>query len=103
MEDKHLTTIMIVLNRSGAEYTNDMNIPLESKYWNLENDLKIINHNPVKRRKKVCRSKGLKKPSSYLQFMAATSFTYSALYTIATKDIRIILVLNLLSQNFTAF
>lgn len=53
---------MIVLSRSGAEYTNDMNIPLESKYWNLENDLKNENDHPDKTDQKetVFRSRGWK-------------------------------------------
>lgn len=34
--------MIIVLNRRGTEYTNDINIPLESKYWKLENDLGVI-------------------------------------------------------------
>jgi len=29
-----------VLSKSGTEYTSDMNIPFESKYWNFEKDLK---------------------------------------------------------------
>lgn len=35
-----LTTIITVLSKSGMEYTSDMNIPFESKYWNFEKDLK---------------------------------------------------------------
>lgn len=34
------TTIMIVFTSSGAENTSEINIPLESKYWYLENSLK---------------------------------------------------------------
>lgn len=32
--------MIMVLKSRGTEYTNEMNIPLESKYWNLEKDLK---------------------------------------------------------------
>lgn len=55
---------MIVFTSSGAENTSEINIPLESKYWYLENSL---------------------------QFIAANSFIYSAEYTKPTvqeKNIR---------------
>lgn len=50
----HMITIIIVFIRSGVEKTREMNIPLESKYWNIENNL---------------------------QFIAAISLMYSAQYT----------------------
>jgi hypothetical protein len=34
---------MMVLNKRGIEYTRDMNMPVESKYWKFENDLGRIN------------------------------------------------------------
>lgn len=33
------TTMIMAFNSSGAENTNEMNIPLESKYWYFENSL----------------------------------------------------------------
>jgi len=30
---------MMVFNKRGIEYTSDMNMPVESKYWKFENDL----------------------------------------------------------------
>lgn len=55
----HSITIKTEFTRRGMEKTKDMNIPVESKYWKLENDL---------------------------QFMAANSFKCSALYTRPTDE-----------------
>lgn len=55
----HTITMTIVFSRTGIEQTKDMNMPFESKYWKLEKDL---------------------------QFMAASSLRYSALYTRPTMS-----------------
>lgn len=99
---------MTVLSRRGIEKTKDINMPLESKYWKLEKDLrqiikfevniKFVNccmwHVSVHKQhsfqnthmmvlKSSCKTA---EQQSYLQFMAAISFRYSALYTMPTVE-----------------
>lgn len=61
-------------------------MPLESKYWKLEKDLQKTKTNKTKNKidppKPVkCLNKKHHGQMFYLQFMAANSFKYSALYT----------------------